>query len=90
MLCAHALLGWMLPEMFASRYVSMSRLMVYLGVDTNALLGNTLQIAVIVVVPFIIMGQVLTRCGGSEFFSDLAASLMGQFRGGSPRTPAAR
>ncbi|MPZ39639.1 MAG: TRAP transporter fused permease subunit [Rhizobiales bacterium] len=84
-LCAHALLGWMLPEMFASRYVSLSRLMVYLGVDTNALLGNTLQIAVIVVVPFIIMGQVLTRCGGSEFFSDLAASLMGQFRGGSAK-----
>ena len=57
--------------------------MVYLGVDTNALLGNTLQIAVIVVVPFIIMGQVLTRCGGSDFFADLAAVLMGRFRGGS-------
>jgi TRAP transporter 4TM/12TM fusion protein len=85
LLCAHALLGWMLPEMFQSRYVSMSRLMVYLGVDTNALLGNTLQIAVIVVVPFIIMGQVLMRCGGSEFFSDLAACLMGQFRGGSAK-----
>jgi TRAP transporter 4TM/12TM fusion protein len=84
-LCAHALLGWMLPEMFASRYVSMSRLMVYLGVDTNALLGNTLQIAVIVVVPFIIMGQVLMRCGGSEFFSDLAGALMGRFRGGSAK-----
>jgi TRAP transporter 4TM/12TM fusion protein len=84
-LCAHALLGWMLPEMFASRYVTLSRLMVYLGVDTNALLGNTLQIAVIVVVPFIIMGQVLTRCGGADFFSDLAACLMGQFRGGSAK-----
>lgn len=84
-LCAHALLGWMLPEMFASRYVTLSRLMVYLGVDTNALLGSTLQIAVIVVVPFIIMGQVLTRCGGADFFSDLAAALMGQFRGGAAK-----
>ncbi len=84
-LCAHALLGWMLPEMFASRYVSVSRLMVYLGVDTNALLGNTLQIAVIVVVPFIIMGQVLSRCGGSDFFADLASSLMGAFRGGAAK-----
>ncbi|MGH6771745.1 MAG: TRAP transporter permease, partial [Xanthobacteraceae bacterium] len=84
-LCAHALLGWMLPDMFASRYVSLSRLMVYLGVDTNALLGNTLQIAVVVVVPFIIMGQVLTRCGGSDFFAGLAGALMGQFRGGSAK-----
>ncbi len=84
-LCAHALLGWMLPGPFASRPVSLSRLVVYLGIDTNALLGGMLQIAVVVVVPFIIMGQVLTRCGGSEFFSDLAAALMGRFRGGAAK-----
>ncbi len=84
-LCLHALFGWMLPEMFAARPVSLSRLIVYLGVDTNALLGNTLQIAITVVVPFIIMGQVLTRCGGSEFFADLAAALMGRFRGGAAK-----
>jgi TRAP transporter 4TM/12TM fusion protein len=82
-LCAHALLGWMLPEQFASRPVSIPRLMVYLGIDTNALLGNTLQIAVIVVVPFIIMGHVLNRCGGADFFADLAAALMGRYRGGA-------
>ena len=84
-LCAHALLGWMLPEQFASRPVAVSRLMVYLGIDTNALLGNTLQIAIVVVIPFIIMGQVLARCGGSDFFADLAASLMGHFRGGAAK-----
>ena len=84
-LCAHALLGWMLPEQFASRPVSLSRLMVYLGIDTNALLGSTLQIAIVVVIPFIIMGQVLSRCGGSDFFADLAAALMGHFRGGAAK-----
>jgi TRAP transporter 4TM/12TM fusion protein len=85
LLCAHALLGRYLPEAFASRPVSLSRLVVYLGIDTNALLGGTLQIAVIVVVPFIIMGQILMRCGGSEFFADLAAALMGRFRGGAAK-----
>jgi TRAP transporter 4TM/12TM fusion protein len=85
LLCAHALLGRYLPETFASRPVDISRLMVYLGIDTNALLGNTLQIAIVVVVPFIIMGQVLTRCGGSDFFADLAAALMGHFRGGAAK-----
>lgn len=84
-LCAHALLGWMLPGPFASRPVSLSRLVVYLGIDTNALVGGMLQIAVVVVVPFIIMGQVLTRCGGSDFFADLAAALMGRFRGGAAK-----
>jgi TRAP transporter 4TM/12TM fusion protein len=82
---AHALFGWMLPEMFASRPVALSRLMVYLGIDTNALLGGTLQIAVVVVVPFIIMGQLLSRCGGADFFADLAAALMGRFRGGAAK-----
>jgi TRAP-type uncharacterized transport system fused permease subunit len=63
-LCAHAMFGYLLPASFASRPVALSRLIVYLGIDTNALLGGTLQIAVVVVVPFIIMGQVLARWGG--------------------------
>src|SRR6185437_13934680 len=56
-----------------------------LGIDTNALLGITLHIAVVVVVPFIILGQVLSRCGGSDFFAYLAASLMGRYRGGAAK-----
>jgi TRAP transporter 4TM/12TM fusion protein len=88
-LCAHAMLGWLLPEPFTSRPVALSRLMVYLGIDTNALLGSTLQIAVVVVVPFIIMGQVLTRCGGGDFFADLASALMGRYRGGAGKVAVA-
>jgi len=84
-LCAHALFGYMLPETFASRPVALSRLMVYLAIDTNALLGGPLDIAVRVVVPFVVMGNVLSRCGGSDFFADLAGSLMGHFRGGSAK-----
>lgn len=84
-LCAHAMFSYLLPENFAARPVSLSRLVVYLGIDTNALLGIALKIAVVVVVPFIIMGQVLARCGGSDFFADLAAALMGSFRGGAAK-----
>jgi TRAP transporter 4TM/12TM fusion protein len=84
-LCVYAMLGWMLPEEIATRPVAMSRLMVYLGIDTNALLGGALQVAAIVVVPFVIMGQVLTRCGGSDYFTDLSMAMMGRFRGGSAK-----
>jgi TRAP transporter 4TM/12TM fusion protein len=84
-LCAYALLGWLLPEEIATRPVAMSRLMVYLGIDTNALLGGALQVAIIVVVPFIIMGQVLSRSGGSDYFTDLSMAMMGRFRGGSAK-----
>ena len=81
----YAMLGHHLPGVFAARPVDFTRLLVYLGLDTNALLGTSLQIAVIVVVPFILFGQLLARCGGSEFFTDLANAWMGRYRGGSAK-----
>lgn len=81
----YAMLGHHLPGVFQARPVDFTRLVVYLGLDTNALLGTSLQIAVIVVVPFILLGNVLGRCGGSEFFTDLARAWMGRYRGGSAK-----
>ena len=81
----YAMVGHHLPGVFAARPVDFTRLLVYLGLDTNALLGTSLQIAIIVVVPFILLGQLLGRCGGSEFFTDLARAWMGRYRGGSAK-----
>jgi len=81
----YAMVGHHLPGVFAARPVAFTRLLVYLGLDTNALLGTSLQIAIIVVVPFILLGHVLGRCGGSEFFTDLARAWMGRYRGGSAK-----
>jgi TRAP transporter 4TM/12TM fusion protein len=82
---AYAMFGHHLPGVFQARPVEFTRLLVYLNLDTNALLGTSLQIAVIVIVPFILLGQVLGRCGGSEFFTDLARASMGRYRGGSAK-----
>jgi len=81
----YAMFGHHLPGIFQSRPVEFTRLLVYLNLDTNALLGATLQIAILVVVPFILLGQLLSRCGGSEFFTDLARAWMGRYRGGSAK-----
>jgi TRAP transporter 4TM/12TM fusion protein len=81
----YAMLGHYLPGVFQSRPVDFTRLLVYLNLDTNALLGQSLQIGIIVIVPFILLGQVLGRCGGSEFFTDLARAWMGRYRGGSAK-----
>lgn len=85
LLCTYAMLGFLLPGQFASRPVSVSRLIAYLGIDTNALLGQSLQVAIIIVVPFILMGQILTRCGGADYFTDLAMAAMGRYRGGAAK-----
>src|SRR5262245_41618521 len=68
---------------FQTRPVSPERLLVYLGLDTNGIISAILQVAVIVVIPFTILGQVLARTGGADFFSDIAMSAMGRFRGGA-------
>ncbi|HEX7054054.1 MAG TPA: TRAP transporter fused permease subunit [Burkholderiales bacterium] len=81
----YAMLGDHLPGVFQSRPVEFTRLLVYESLDTNALLGTPLQIAVIVIVPFILLGQLLGKLGGSEFFTDLARGWMGRYRGGSAK-----
>lgn len=81
----YAMLGHHLPGVFQARPVEFTRLLVYLGLDTNALFGSSLSIAIIVVIPFILMGQVLSKCGGADFFTDLAMAWMGRYRGGSAK-----
>ena len=74
-----------LPGDFQTRWVSPERLVAYLGLDTNSMIGAILGVAVLVVIPFTILGQVLARTGGADFFSDIAMAAMGRFRGGSAK-----
>ena len=74
-----------LPGDFQTRYVSPERMTIYLGLDINGAIGSILQVAVIIVIPFTILGQVLARTGGVDFFSDLSMAAMGNFRGGAAK-----
>jgi TRAP transporter 4TM/12TM fusion protein len=80
---ALALTGHLLPPEIASRPVHLSRLVIYLGIDTNAILGTPLRIAMQVILVFILLGQLLAVTGGSAFFTDLATAVVGRFRGGA-------
>jgi TRAP transporter 4TM/12TM fusion protein len=84
-LVAYVFIGPSLPGDFQTRYVSPQRLAVYLGLDTNGMIGSILAVAVLIVVPFTLMGQVLGRTGGANYFADLAMSGMGTFRGGAAK-----
>ncbi len=74
-----------LPGDFQTRYVSPERMITYLGLDINGAIGSILQVAVMVVIPFTILGQVLARTGGADFFADLSMAAMGRFRGGAAK-----
>jgi TRAP transporter 4TM/12TM fusion protein len=74
-----------LPGDFQTRYVAPARMLVYLGLDINGAIGNILQVAVLIVIPFTILGQVLARTGGADFFADVSMAAMGRFRGGAAK-----
>ena len=82
---AYVFIGPHMPGDYATRPVSFARLLVYLGLDVNGMIGNVLSVAILIVVPFTLMGQVLGRTGGAHYFADLAMSAMGSFRGGAAK-----
>jgi TRAP transporter 4TM/12TM fusion protein len=84
-LCVYVFIGPHMPGDFATRPVSPGRLITYLGLDTNGMIGIILQIAILIVVPFTLLGQVLGRTGGANYFADLAMSAMGRYRGGGAK-----
>jgi TRAP transporter 4TM/12TM fusion protein len=84
-IAAYVYVSPFLPGDFQTRWVSPQRMVAYVGLDVNGMIGSILAVAVLVVIPFTILGQVLARTGGAEFFSDLAMSAMGKFRGGAAK-----
>jgi len=78
-----ALIGNHVSGPLQTREISLDRLFVYLGVDTNGMLGLTLNVAATIVIGFILFGQLLLRSGGADFFNDIALALMGRSKGGS-------
>ena len=84
-LAIYVYISWRLPGDFQTRWVSPERMVAYLGLDVNSMIGSILGVAVLVVIPFTILGQVLARTGGADFFSDIAMAAMGRFRGGSAK-----
>lgn len=79
---AYGLLGHLAPGEFQSREATPAELLVYLTIDPNGIFGTALKVAVVIVVPYLLFGQLLSACGAGDFFNDLAMAGMGRFRGG--------
>lgn len=78
----YGVFGHLVPGELQSRSTSLSELVVYLSMDANGMLGTALKVAVVIVIPYMLFGQLLARCGAADFFNDIALSGMGRFRGG--------
>ncbi|MBM3607967.1 MAG: TRAP transporter fused permease subunit, partial [Alphaproteobacteria bacterium] len=82
---AYGALGQFIPGALAARPTPPLQLAYYLAFDTNAMLGAPILVACTIVIAFVIFGNLLTATGGSGFFTDVALTLMGRYRGGSAK-----
>ncbi len=81
----YGLIGHLVPGSLQGRYVDPREMLLYLAIDTNGVFGSILGVATTVVVAFLFFGALLNKSGGSEFFTDIAISLMGNLRGGGAK-----
>lgn len=81
----YALYSNLFPGMFYADGIAWNRIAVHLYIDPNSLLGIPLSIVATIVIAFIFFGQVLFATGGGDFFTDLAKSTLGRFRGGAAK-----
>ena len=82
---AYGLVGHLVPGRLEGKSKEALDLAAYLAFDTAALFGLSMRVVCLVVILFIFLGQMLLRTGGSEWFTDLAAALMGRTRGGAAK-----
>ncbi|MFT7572462.1 MAG: TRAP transporter 4TM/12TM fusion protein [Paracoccaceae bacterium] len=79
------LIGHHVPGTFQGDEVEIDRLFIYIGLDSNGLVGFPLRVSTTIVITFIYFGTLLGMSGGSSFFTDISAALMGRYRGGSAK-----
>jgi TRAP transporter 4TM/12TM fusion protein len=78
----YAKLGYLAPGIMRIGEIDWTRLLTQLFLGADFMLGLPLRVAVLIVLGFILFGQVLFRTGGGQFFIEVAQSLMGRYRGG--------
>jgi len=82
MFIAYGLFADLVPAPLKGPTVKWERLLVYLYIDTNALIGLPLLVAAKIVLAFVVLGNLMFATGGGRFFTDLAMVAMGRYRGG--------
>jgi TRAP transporter 4TM/12TM fusion protein len=78
----YAVFGQYIQGPFSHRALSLQEMLDQLVFTTNGVFGSALNVAAFLVFVFVTFGAMLDRCGGGDFFFDLANSLVGRQVGG--------
>ncbi len=87
---AYGVFGQWIEGPFSHRALSLQEMLDQLVFTTNGLFGSALSVAAFLVFVFVTFGAMLDRCGGGDFFFDLANSLVGRQVGGPAKVALCR
>ena len=82
---AYAFLGPHMPELFAFKGVSITRYISNITLSTEGIYGIPLGVSASIVYLFVCFGALLDKAGAGKFFTDLALSFLGRFKGGAAK-----
>ncbi len=82
---AYVFLGPYLPDFIAFKGATLSRFVSQITMDTQGIYGVPLHVSATVVFLFVMFGTMLDRAGGGAFFTRLAISGLGHYRGGAAK-----
>lgn len=78
----YAFLGPHLPEMMAFKGVSITKYLSNITLSTEGIYGIPLGVSSSIVYLFVLLGAIMDRAGAGRFFTDMAISVLGGFKGG--------
>ncbi|NQT18312.1 MAG: TRAP transporter permease [Planctomycetes bacterium] len=79
---AYGFLGPYMPELFAFGGLSLERMLSQLTLSSEGIYGVPLRVSASTVFLFVLLGAMLEKSGGGQYFVQLAFSLLGRFKGG--------
>lgn len=79
---AYAFLGPYMPDVFAFKGVSLRKYMSNITLSTEGIYGIPLGVSASIVYLFVLLGGLLDVAGAGRFFTNLALSVLGRYKGG--------
>jgi TRAP transporter 4TM/12TM fusion protein len=81
----YAFLGPHMPDFMSFKGVSLTKYMSGISLSTEGIYGIPLGVSSAIVYLFVLLGSLLDRAGAGRFFTDLALSVLGKYKGGAAK-----
>ena len=81
----YAFLGPHMPDFMAFKGVSLTKYLSNITLSTEGIYGIPLGVSSSIVFLFVLLGALLDKAGAGKFFTDLALSFLGKYKGGAAK-----